>query len=134
LLRNKSPELAPGFIPFILPPPPIPAGENWFHIPIPTPVILDDRRPKLTKVFVFFKTTDAKIDRIHFYDGPTAFKVIDDLNLQGEHSRAIDTSNSWKIDPPLEIKYGLGISVYVRSTVRDRQGEILFTTAGADFL
>ena len=79
---------------FVIPPPPIPAGENWFHIPIPPPVILDDRRPKLTKVFVFFRTTDAKVDRIHFYDGPTAFKVIDDLNLQGEHSRAIDTSNS----------------------------------------
>ncbi len=24
----------------------------WFHIPIPTPVIADDIRPKLSKVFV----------------------------------------------------------------------------------
>ena len=28
--------------------------DNWFHFPMPTPVILDDLRPPLRKFFVFY--------------------------------------------------------------------------------
>ncbi len=37
---------------------------NWFHFPMPTPVILDDVRPQLVKVFVFYK---GNIYRNHPY-------------------------------------------------------------------
>src|SRR5437870_3929691 len=46
-----------------------PGTSNWFHIPVATPVILDDLRPPLVKVFVFYKTGASRITNIHVYDG-----------------------------------------------------------------
>jgi len=104
---------------------------NWFHIPIATPVILDDIRPLLIKAFVLYKAGGGtKVTNIHVYDGKTKVKAIDGLSLSGDHSGAIDASNSWVIDPPITIKYGLGISIGVSF---GDEGEILFTAAGADF-
>jgi hypothetical protein len=104
---------------------------HWFHFAITTPVILDDIRPVLKKVFVFYKTTNCSITDIHIYDGPNLVKTIEGLNLGGDHSTVIDTSNSWIIDPAFTIKYGLGISIHVGFS--DHFGEILFTAAGANF-
>jgi hypothetical protein len=104
---------------------------NWFHIPITTPVILDDIRPQLVKVFVFYRTNGAVIRNLHIWDAATRVKVFDNLNLSGDHSRGIDASNSWVIAPPLGIAFGLGISVGVQFLIDP--GDILFTSAGADF-
>lgn len=112
--------------------------KNWFHIPFTNPVILNGDRPKLVKVFVFYKTEGwAKITNIHVYDGPRKVKWFDGLNLSGNHMGGIDANNSWAITPPLTIYYGLGISVGVEFGPKDAVDipwpEILFTTAGADF-
>ncbi|MCJ7515532.1 MAG: hypothetical protein MUO89_06150 [Dehalococcoidia bacterium] len=113
---------------------------NWFHIPITTPVILDDIRPPLIKVFVFYKTEgNAKITNIHVYDGRSRVKAFDGLALSGDHSGGggVDASNSWVVEPPITILYGLGISVGVefgsQVNIDIPWPEILFTTAGADF-
>jgi len=109
---------------------------NWFHFPMPTPVILDDIRPPLIKVFVFYKTFAwVDVTNIHLYDGPRRIKTFDGLALSGDHSGGIDASNSWVIDPPITVMYGLGISVGVRFGNRDSSTYpgILFTSAGADF-
>jgi hypothetical protein len=110
---------------------------NWFHFPIPTPVILDDTRPQLVKVFVFYQTGAARIINLHVYDGPRRVKAFDNLNLSGDHSGSVDSANSFVIDPPITILFGLGISVAVEFTVGDPDRPalpgILFTTAGADF-
>ncbi len=104
---------------------------NWFHFPVTTPVILDEIRPLLTKVFVFYKAGGGtKVTNIHVYDGPTKIRAFDGLALSGNHGDTIDGANSWDIKPPVEVKYGLGISVEVAF---GDNGEILFTTAGADF-
>ena len=107
---------------------------NWFHFPMPTPVILDDVRPQLVRVFVFYKATFTEITHIHLYDGPARVKTFD-VSLSGDHSTAIDDSNTWSIDPPLTIFFGLGISVGVTfHPVSHAPNELLFTTAGADFV
>jgi|WetSurSiteA1Bulk_404760.scaffolds.fasta_scaffold177303_1 hypothetical protein len=111
---------------------------NWFHIPFTTPVILDDIRPQLVKIFVFYKTNGwAKITNVHVYDGPRKVKWFDNLSLSGDHSGGIDASNSWNITPPLTIAYGMGLSVGVEFGPKDAVDipwpEILFTTVGADF-
>jgi len=111
---------------------------NWFHIPFTTPVIVDNIRPTLAKVFVFYKTDGwAKITNVHVYDGPRKVKTFEGLALSGDHSTAIDASNSWVINPPIQIMYGLGLSVGVEFGPVDNAGmpwpEILFTAAGADF-
>lgn len=108
----------------------------WFHISIPTPVIINGVRPALEKVFVFYKTTAADIRNVHLYDGPRKVRAFDGLSLQGDRAAGIGPANTWAIDPPLTIVFGLGISIGVQfhigfDTAIDTG--ILFTTAGADF-
>jgi len=107
----------------------------WFHIPFTTPVVLDEVRPKISKIFVFYSTKgDAKITGIHIYDGGTAVKKLDGLSLQGTHYKQIDADNSWVINPPFAIKYGLGLSVQVAfGKFTSVVPEVVFYTAGADF-
>ncbi len=109
---------------------------NWFHIPITTPVILDDVRPELGKILVLYNATGCTVKAVHVYDGPTKVWARDGLNLTGDHSLNIETEiNSWKIGDPgptIPILFGLGISVGVE--FRIDPGNILFTSAGADFL
>ena len=106
---------------------------NWFHIPITTPVILDGVRPRLTKVFVFYQGSGGFINHLHIYDGPRLVKEFADMR-GGSHSGWIEPENTWDITPPLEIRFGLGISLGVTFiTSPAHPGEIHFTTAGADF-
>jgi hypothetical protein len=112
---------------------------NWFHFSIPTPVILNEQRYPLQKIFVFYSAQRSSIRNVHVYDGSVRIWNRDNLNLQGDHSRAIDSSNSWQIDPPITLRYGLGISVGVQfNSFIDEPNpnihfEIFFSTAGADF-
>lgn len=111
--------------------------EYWFHFPIATPVMLDDVRTQLIKIFVFYRTdVNTKITKVHVYDGPTKVKAFEGLVLSGDHSAGIDSSNSWDIDPPIGILYGLGISVCAQFSWPGymQYPKILFTTAGADFI
>lgn len=108
---------------------------NWFHIPITTPVILEDQRPHLSKAFVFFATKgNAKITAVHFYDGQKKVKALDNLALQGDHFAAPDATNSWVLSPALTVSYSLGISVCVEfGAFNQVVPEVVFYSAGADF-
>jgi hypothetical protein len=123
-----------------------PGTDNWFHIPLPTPVILDDVRPQLTRVFVLYDS-DVGIsagDRpaltdLHLYDGPSKVKELSLGALAGKHDAALDADNSFDVTPALTILFGLGLSVHVRFPPAYGPGvsvnyEIRFTTAGADFV
>lgn len=89
-------------------------GAEWFHFPIPTPVIVDGARSSLKKVFVFFKTEGtAKINAIHVYDGGKEIANFDNLSKAGDHSTSIDQDNTWIIASSPEILYGVGISINV---------------------
>ncbi len=108
----------------------------WFQISFPTPVIIDDVRPKLEKVFVFYQTNGADIRNVHVYDGPRRIKTFDGLSLEGDRSGGIVPANTWEISPPVELGFGLGISVGVQFHIgfdSPVPTEILFATAGADF-
>jgi hypothetical protein len=111
--------------------------KNWFHFPFTTPVILDDGRPQLTRVFVFYDTTEAAVTNIHVWDGGRRVREFNELSLEGEHLSAIDDENRWILDPPVTIRYGLSISVGVQFRGRligtFGAGQINFSAAGADF-
>lgn len=110
---------------------------HWFHIPLTTPVILDDQRPKLAKIFVFYETfNNAKITQVEIWDGREKVKGFYGLDLQGDHSRNVEAGkNNWVIGPPLVIGYSLGISVFVEFKKNgDAIPEVLFTSFGADFV
>jgi hypothetical protein len=43
---------------------------QWFHIPLPTPVIHDDHRLEMIRFFLLWQIEgEAKIDMVHLYDG-----------------------------------------------------------------
>lgn len=112
---------------------------NWFHIPIPTPSIFNGHRYPLQKIFVFYDVYRSWVRNVHVWDGRSRIFNRDNLGLQGDHSRGIDSSNSWTIDPPITIRYGLSISIGVQFTgfIDDPNPnthfEAFFSTAGADF-
>ncbi len=110
---------------------------NWFHIPLSVPVARDGARLKLSRVFVnYHNTSRSPITAVHIYDGTRLVMAQNDLQLFGDHTKGIDKSNSWILNPPTEVAGGLGISVSVQfphSTDSNSPRWILFTTAGAEF-
>jgi hypothetical protein len=68
-------------------------GSNWFHVPIATPVIVNDVRAKLVQVFVMFQCGDpaasvasnagANITDVHVWDGGSRIKMFGPFNLFG---------------------------------------------------
>lgn len=114
-------------------------GKNtlWFHIPITTPVIIDDIRPKLAKVFLCYRTTgNSKLRAIHLYDGGTKVGGWEGMSLEGDHPQtALDANNTWVLNP-MTILFGLGLSVQVWFGLTENGiiPEFLFYAAGADFV
>ncbi len=110
-------------------------GSHWFHIHFSGPVLLNDQRLKLTKAFVMFESkNNATVEALNIYDGRNKVFTADNLALAGDHSTNLDNQNTWVINPPIEIKFGLGYSVLVKFAGGGLDvPEILFTSAGADF-
>jgi hypothetical protein len=121
---------------------------TWCHIALPTPVIINDVRLKVQKLFLFFKTGQhAVIDNIHIYDGPgkiAAWDAVPGGNISarrsGDHSRSIDDQNTIILPDPHEVSYGISISFTFRPLsvntslpLVDPEGKLLITVAGADF-
>jgi hypothetical protein len=112
---------------------------NFFHFCIPTPVILNDRRHRLDRVFVLYSAdSEVKVTNVLVFDGP---RLIDRATLpapplgpprDGTHGFADLQENVTlhKIEARPEILFGVGISVQVSF---DQEGNITFTAAGADF-
>jgi hypothetical protein len=111
--------------------------ENWFHFPMPTPVIIDDVRPKLAKVFVFYNArSSVTINELRVLDGHRRVKAFENLNWSGDHGFSVQPENSRTIDPPETILFGLGISIKVSfggDVEAESRSQIDFTAAGADF-
>ena len=110
---------------------------NWFHIPFAVPNLLDGLRPRLSRVFLFFHNTSrSPITSVHLYDGTRLLRAFGPLTLFGDHARGADRTNTFPLENPMELSYGLGLSISV--TFPEDKGEkpprwILFTTALADF-
>ena len=123
---------------------------NWFHISIPTPawmvnpVTQNAGHPQLLRIFFFYKTNGGVyITDWHIYDGPRRIKEIKLTDTVGidpngeDHSAGIDARNKLDINPPLEILFGLGISLGVDFRTKPPDyvfPSLLITSAGADFI
>jgi hypothetical protein len=113
---------------------------NWFHVPIPTPVIVAGARAKLVKVFVMFRCGDpagtnalsqpVNVTDIHVWDGANRIATFGPFNLFGEHRFRLDTSNTHALRAPRDVIFGIGLSVRVAFRFG---GTVTFAAAGADF-
>jgi hypothetical protein len=112
---------------------------NWFHVALSTPVIVSGMRPKLSKIYLLFSTEyggigEINISSLHLYDGKHKVRSFDGLHLSGNHSGAIDATNTIELSPPIIIQSGLGISIGVNvPTGPSPTFPLRFTTIGAEF-
>ncbi len=104
---------------------------NWFHFAIPTPVITDDARVRLQRVFVLYAIdTWALIRSVHVWDGPRRIQAIDNLANTGDHQWWLDGQNTFAVNN-VTIWLGVGISVGIQF---GSDANVKFTSAGADFV
>src|SRR3954453_23146807 len=86
-----------------------PASQGWYHLAIPTPVIVTDIRLRIDSAMIQFSAGNQGIVRsVHVYDGPTRIAHQDNLNVTG-------TDVFYKV--PLQgrplILWGIGISMLI---------------------
>lgn len=109
----------------------------WFHVAIPTPVILADRRSTLARVFLLWEGTDGvQPMALHVYDGIERVAALPfaprarGLVGRGGHADLVAGVTRFDLPTPRSMLWSLGLSVGV-SFLSD--GEITFVSAGADF-
>jgi hypothetical protein len=118
----------------------IPGKSSWCHIPIPTPVIMNDARAKVQRMFLLFKckSGDGEIRNIHIYDGPNRIDIRDNIHLSGDHGGGIDAVNTITLPTPHEVLWGMSISFFFQAAIgfdsRIPPPMLTITTAGADFI
>ncbi|HEY0661164.1 MAG TPA: hypothetical protein VGD21_07595, partial [Lysobacter sp.] len=113
-----------------------------------TPVIINDVRMKVQRLFLLFKTGQhAAIDNIHVWDGPKRIATFDTVpgsstsaRRTGDHSGGVDAQNMITLPSVHEVSLGLSISFTFRPVALntslpsvDPEGTLLITAAGADF-
>src|SRR4051812_28332348 len=82
---------------------------SWFHIPVPTPVIVATGRTKVQKMFVLFRADRCSIKNVHFYDGASKIQEMNGLSFSGDHLGALDGSNIFNLAAPHTVLFGMGI-------------------------
>jgi hypothetical protein len=114
----------------------VPGKSGWFHMPLPTPVIVGDVRTKVQKLFLMFKTDAGEIRNVHIWDGPNRIQTFDGLHLTGDHWNGLDAVNTFNLSTPHSVIWGMGISFFVQAsigfdTVIDPK--LFVASAGGDF-
>jgi hypothetical protein len=109
----------------------------WFHCAVPTPVVVSDRRSRLLRVFVLWEAGDGVAPvAVHVYDGLRRVAALPvaagarGLIGRGGLGDLQDGVTRFNLGAPHEVLWSVGISVGVSF---DREGEITFVSAGADF-
>jgi hypothetical protein len=105
-----------------------------FYFPISNPVILNDKRVSLTRVFVLYQagisvefTAYSVMDGLNQIVAPQSVSLVGPLSL---HTGIVMGKNAWDIVPSISVFSGLTIVVTIDFI---KSGIIFFTTAGADF-
>jgi len=103
---------------------------DWFHFPLPTPVIVEDQRASLSRVMILFALPEgAGLNSVHVWDGPNRILQLDRLDITGDHAHGLDADNSFEVNHD-GIRWGVGISLLI-SCVTD--SNVFFASAGGDF-
>ncbi|MFB9394169.1 DUF6623 family protein [Streptomyces coeruleoprunus] len=117
----------------------LPGKSSWFHITVPTPVIVSDVRTKLIKVFVLFRTDPhrGRIRNVHVWDGSEKIQEFNDLSSEGEHRTGLDAQNTFSLNQPHTVIFGIGISFKCSAAIGFDtpigSSRLIIATAGGDF-
>jgi hypothetical protein len=107
-----------------------PGTSSWFHISIPTPVIVNTVRAHLERVFLLFDAQGGSITNVHVYDGSSKVQQFDGLHLQGNHL-GLDAEDTFKLSAQHTVLFGIGISFVFAAAIPSSR--LVLGTAGADF-
>jgi hypothetical protein len=109
-------------------------GINWFHFPTTNSYPLHpDKKITIQKIYVLYSTNDGpKISDIFIYDGSELKKELTNLSRSGNHSSIPDESNTFILEPEIEMKQAIGISIRVSflEGSPDRVGMVTFNSVG----
>ena len=114
-----------------------PGKDSWFHVPLPTPVIANDVRTKLNRVFLLFDSVSGSIRNVHVYDGSSKVQEFNNLLLSGEHRLGLDAENTFTLSAPHTVVWGIGISFYFIADIgfdsNIPDARLILGSAGGDF-
>jgi hypothetical protein len=135
--------------------------DNWFHFPIATPVIIDDKRLSLTRAFVTYRMMFAQVLEVHIHSGqnrvatfavnqtPTVPILRNEFRFAEDtlRDKFVESETMFTPTQPIEILLGLSVSMLVSfnsqvkvSTIhgpivhKPNLGKIEFFSAGADWI
>ena len=117
----------------------IPGKSSWCHIPIPTPVIMNDQRANVQNLFLLFQSNrgEGSIRQVHIWDASIPVQQFNDLHLDGDH-RGLDASGTFTLSNPHQVLFGMSISFRFQASIgidsRVPPSLLRITSAGADFL
>ena len=105
---------------------------NWYHLPIPTPVITKGNRLAICRAMLRFVTggTSAVVRDVHIYDGSSRIAAHQFVNLSGNQPFAV-----FGVAHKPDVFWGTGISIGVRTgsgTAAQRRIDLI--SGGIDFL
>jgi hypothetical protein len=106
---------------------------NWFHFPIPTPVIVMDVRANVARVMFLFHSdpNQAWVDEVMLFDGPNRIPLPSPTPFGGDFSQTmVEGQNRLAVAPPLPVMWGVGLSIRVHFV---QTSQIRFVGAGVDF-
>lgn len=89
-------------------------ADNWVHFPVTVPLQIGPQRLTVESIVLLFNAAHCRIGAIHIYDGSRKVRQIDPgAQATGDHAIAVDDTNTFRLDPPVAVQTGLGISVNV---------------------
>ncbi len=115
-----------------------PGKSSWFHIPIPTPVIVNGNRSLLQRVFIMFQCTQCSIRNLHVYDGSSKVQEFNNLMYDGEHRTSLDTQNTYNLSNQHIVIWGIGITFFCVADIgfdsKIPPPRLILGAAGGDFM
>jgi hypothetical protein len=123
-----------------------PGFGRWFHIPLPTPVMLDGQRMKLIRAFIQFSQIagyprSGSIQDVHLYDGREKVAAKSANDFKANPSAVIADHQTFELHQPRVWYFGAGLSFklwaasYTDGHFIDNHDApwIVIGSAGADF-
>jgi hypothetical protein len=114
-----------------------PDQASWFHIPIPTPVIVADKRTRVQTFFLLFKSENGHLTNIHIYDGSIQVQQFNNLDASGERRFELDGKNTVHLAQPHTVVFGMGLTFRYEAQVslghQVDSAHLIVAAAGGDF-
>jgi hypothetical protein len=108
---------------------------NYFHVAIPTPVIVEDRRATLHAVhYLFDARGSAELTEVTVFDGPAGLPPtpVGGLHHHGNHTGGLDAGNGIEVNRD-GINWGIGLTLRFDANEGDADARVFFAAFGADF-